>query len=377
MVIAVPKRLPYPIDRNARGNSVRNGAAVAVCAVGAGLFLSTSCAKRKTRTLGSSRSEKLFLNQTVIDCISGAAGEIAALVSLYPLDTLKVQCQARSTSLATALRFIFGHGPRTAISMFYAGVGSATVGAAVVGALHLSIYHFWKRWGVQVDREISQMDGKPDGPGPMQTLSSVLGATFSSISVSLVEAPWDQMKLRSQANAIKGSPILNLVHMISSQGIHRTLSSSFVPFVMKSVPHDVSELVSFSAMNESKFILQCLESVPQSARDAIMGAASGLCAAMISTPFDVICTKTNLESGSNRKGMNLKESMNNFRMTAKREWCQSGVRGLYVGFMPRLLQMIPAGIIYWAVVESTRRHLESINGTQILPEISPFIETLG
>jgi hypothetical protein len=206
----------------------------------------------------------------------------------------------------------------------------------------------------------------------------VLGATFSSITVSLVEAPWDQMKLRSQANAIKGSPMLNLINMISSQGIHHTLSSSFVPFVMKSVPHDVGELVSFSALNESKFVLQFLESVPQAARDAIMGAASGLCAALISTPFDVICTKTNLESGSNRKRMNFKESMDNFRMTAKREWCQSGVKGLYVGFMPRLLQMIPAGIIYWAVVESTRRHLESYNAnrTQILPEISPFIENL-
>ena len=317
---------------------------------------------------------RVVLNQTVIDCISGAAGEIAALVSLYPLDTLKVQCQARSASPAAALRFVLGHGPRTAISMFYAGVGSATIGAAVVGALHLSIYHFWKRLGVQFDREISQLDGKPDGPGPMQTLSSILGATFSSISVSVFEAPWDQMKLRSQANAIKGSPIRNLVHMISNQGINHTLSSSFVPFVMKSVPHDVSELVSFSAMNESSFVLKCLESVPQSARDAMMGAASGLCAALISTPCDVICTKTNLESRTNRKGMNLKESMDNFRMTAKREWRQSGVRGLYVGFMPRLLHMIPAGVIYWAAVEATRRHLESINGTQILSDASPFIE---
>jgi len=58
MVIAVPKRLPNPIDRNARGNSIRNGAAVAVCAVGAGLFLSTSFAQRKSSTLGKSRSLK-------------------------------------------------------------------------------------------------------------------------------------------------------------------------------------------------------------------------------------------------------------------------------------------------------------------------------
>ena len=48
-----------------------------------------------------------------------------------------------------------------------------------------------------------------------------------------------------------------------------------------------------------------------------------------------------------------------FRDTARAELAQGGIRRLYVGVVPRLMQMVPASVIYWLVVEEVRRSISS------------------
>ena len=57
----------------------------------------------------------------------------------------------------------------------------------------------------------------------------------------------------------------------------------------------------------------------------------------------------------------LQSSLAEFRNVARTELARGGVRSLYVGFVPRLLHMVPASVIYWIVVEEARRNLTAVS----------------
>ena len=93
----------------------------------------------------------------------------------------------------------------------------------------------------------------------------------------------------------------------------------------------------------------------------LVGAASGAAAAIGSMPFDVTFTRMNLGScpftqSSNGVGHNLSAFGNTLRTIVVQG---GGPQALFAGLVPRLLQCVPAGIVYWTVVEATRRTLES------------------
>ena len=295
----------------------------------------------------------------MVDCISGGMGEVAAIVALFPLDTLKVHCQARSITLIAAFRHVLQQGPQSAMRSLYAGVGTAALGSAIVGAVHLSVYHYWKRLGHRLSEKKSSADGgehEPCSTGPL----AVFGAVMSSVTVGALEAPLDQIKLKRQANTIHGSPLRHLLETISSLGARHLFNSSFAPFVMKAIPHDVGEFVTFSALSENKSVQKSLLGFSENTRDVILGATAGCAAAILSTPFDVICTKvqTSAVSSQSSKNSTMLNSFRAFGETARIEFSSGGMKALYAGFVPRLLQMVPASVIYWAVVESTRRSLQ-------------------
>ncbi|WPT12529.1 Mitochondrial RNA-splicing protein MRS3 [Picochlorum sp. SENEW3] len=347
MVILTPKYPRIHEFNGKRRNALRIGGVACVALAGTAGLLSVQQQRSSKKVGGSGR---MTLNETAIDCISGALGEVAALYSLFPLDTLKVQCQAKSVSLSTALKHIVQQGPRTAVRLLYAGAGTAAFGGTIVGALHLSVYYYWKRIGDKIQAQESSSDGMSKGG------FALFGALMSSICVGAVEAPFDQVKMRAQANAIRGPPMKHLIETLTSSGARAVMSTSFVPFIMKAIPHDVGELITFSALSETDSIAEALGPFPESARDAVLGAAAAVTAAVLSTPFDVVCTKTNV-SGAARAHGTMFDSLKSFGKTARTEFQKGGVRAFYSGFLPRLLQMVPAGVIYWAVVESSRRAL--------------------
>lgn len=295
----------------------------------------------------------LKLGETLIDCISGGLGEAAALVSLFPLDTLKVHCQARSIGIRVAISQIFVKGPLAGVKSLYAGVGTAAIGAAVVGAVHLSVYRYWSRIEqTHVKKESSNTTFSP--------VFAVFGAVMSSLTVGALEAPLDQVKLRTQAKTISGPPLAHLVEVISSQGIRQMFNSSFVPFVLKAIPHDVGEFVTFGMLREAKAIDKVLHPLHTNAKDALIGAISGIVAAVLSTPFEVVCTKVQT-SPSSKVHPTLRSSLAEFTQVARGEFTRGGMKSLYVGFVPRLMHMVPASVIYWIVVEEARRNLTPSN----------------
>jgi hypothetical protein len=55
---------------------------------------------------------------------------------LYPLETIKVKCQADGISAAAALRVMLAAGPMPGLRALYSGIGAAAVCSVIVGAVH-------------------------------------------------------------------------------------------------------------------------------------------------------------------------------------------------------------------------------------------------
>ena len=78
------------------------------------------------------------------DALCGAIGEIAQLVVTYPIDTVKVLCQAQGASVGSVVSCLRARnlGPWRLLGTMYAGCGAAAACSVLIGAAYLvSFYH--------------------------------------------------------------------------------------------------------------------------------------------------------------------------------------------------------------------------------------------
>ncbi|KAG7670645.1 hypothetical protein KSW81_003202 [Nannochloris sp. 'desiccata'] len=336
-------------------------------------------AKKQLRLLGdnaSSSNSRPRMHHLAVDAICGAVGEVAGLVALYPLDTIK---EAYIYSLSTQQS---------------------------ERALLLSL-HYRKK------KTQTSTCGGSSSASPL--VASAAGAAASIVG-SFIDAPIEAFKVRAQAGAGgSGSMLGSMASLVVTQGF-APLYCSFLPFLLKSIPHDVAELFTYSQINElvsfsspsteltleaprataamiqgqsalkdqqqpwqqiekrykknpttaaTSYIGALLSSLPIEARDMVIGAASGAAAAIASMPFDVTFTRMNLGScmlptAAGASNGSVRHSLANFVGTVRLIVAQGGgPHALFAGVVPRLLQTVPAGMVYWAAVEATRRALEN------------------
>eukprot|EP00775_Hariotina_reticulata_P010503 gene10503-10663_t len=78
---------------------------------------------------------RLRLNSTFIEALSGAAGEVAQIALVYPLDTVKVRCQAYGWSSRRVIADLWQStgGGHALLAALYAGAVPAAVLSILVG----------------------------------------------------------------------------------------------------------------------------------------------------------------------------------------------------------------------------------------------------
>jgi hypothetical protein len=69
----------------------------------------------------------------VSDAIAGAVGEVAQIILLYPLESIKVRCQADGISAREVIVALGKEGWGKSLPQLYSGLGSAAVLSIFVG----------------------------------------------------------------------------------------------------------------------------------------------------------------------------------------------------------------------------------------------------
>ncbi|KAJ9583562.1 hypothetical protein L9F63_022096, partial [Diploptera punctata] len=257
-----------------------------------------------------------------------APGGIAGLtvdVTLFPLDTLKTRLQSPCGFKASG-----------GFKNLYKGVGIAAIGSIPTASLFFCVYNTLKST-MEENMEIKYR--------PFIHMSC---ASLAEVGSCMLKVPIEIVKQRQQASKIKLSPIHICRKAIELEG-YLGLYRGFTTTVLREIPFALIQFTTWEWMKQewrsySKKDIGVAEV-------AVFGALSGGIAAGTTTPLDVAKTRIMLAeklNGSTNGSEKLRTSM----MIAS-IFREKGVRGLFIGFIPRTLWMTLGGAIFFGAYQTS------------------------
>ena len=170
--------------------------------------------------------------------------------------------------------------------------------------------------------------------------------------------------LASQAGVLPGRLLANMARSFNLSRL-RNLYFCYIPFLIKSLPFDVAELMTYGFLTDLRKTLITTTSgntdaslqVPEHVIDLFIGAAAGAMAVFASMPADLINTRMQTVDCHSTKGKNWLQIMLSFFVTGKQILARDGVGALFRGCAPRLMNHVPASMLFWLTLETCQRAL--------------------
>ncbi|KAM4787048.1 mitochondrial uncoupling protein 4 isoform 2-T2 [Cyanocitta cristata] len=137
---------------------------------------------------------------------------------------------------------------------------------------------------------------------------------------------------------------------ILSEGGVRGLWAGWVPNVQRAALVNMGDLTTYDSVKH--FLLLNTTLVDNSVTHSLSSACSGLVAAVLGTPADVVKTRImNQPRDKQGKGLLYKSSMDCLIQTVQGE----GFLSLYKGFIPTWMRMAPWSLVFWLTYEQIRK----------------------
>lgn len=173
---------------------------------------------------------------------------------------------------------------------------------------------------------------------------------------SILFCPAEVIRTKMQSEKM---PAMKVFRCVSSQVSAHGFSSLFLgltPSLLRDVPFSMiywSMLEQIRRRLAKKFNKsECSVLI-----NIISGSIGGGVAAIVTLPFDVVKTQAQIELGS-KSFANGKQTVP-VHKTLHSIWMKDGARGLFAGFTPRLLRIMPACAIMLSTYELLKRFLSS------------------
>ncbi|XP_052865439.1 S-adenosylmethionine mitochondrial carrier protein homolog [Anopheles cruzii] len=258
------------------------------------------------------------------------AGGVAGLlvdVVLFPIDTIKTRLQSERGFIASG-----------GFRGIYKGLAPTAAGSAPTSALFFCTYE-----GLKVNlRQYATPDQMP--------YVHMVSAAAAEVVACLIRVPIEIAKQRRQALLHKGnmSSLEILYGALRKEGIRRGLYRGFGTTVMRDVPFSLIQFPLWEYFKQHWSTVTGTPLTPVSV--AICGAVSGAVAAGLTTPLDVAKTRIMLaEQMENKRGMG---------RILRGIYRERGIRGVFAGFVPRVMWITLGGAIFFGMYDFTRRLLD-------------------
>lgn len=277
-------------------------------------LITADAARKDTAAPVSWKSQMLFRERL----IAGACARGVAQTCLHPIDVARTRLQAKGVSMTYSPKvFVKGIGPQFAL-------------AFPAGALQFAAYEYCK----------AQL-GRLSVSGP--ALEVTCGAA-GALAASIVRVPQEVLKQRVQAdiypNALKGAQML-----LKADG-PRGFYQGYVATISRDVPWNALSFMFFAQAKQ--LFTKVTGETPSTQQNLVLGALSGMTAAVIMTPVDVV--KTRLMTGGAESG--LIGTMQNIIT-------QEGAATLMKGVVPRVMFLAPLAALTLSFYEGFAKTLVS------------------
>ncbi|XP_061846103.1 mitochondrial uncoupling protein 4 [Colius striatus] len=187
---------------------------------------------------------------------------------------------------------------------------------------------------------------------------AVVGGMSAGAIGQFFASPTDLVKVQMQMEGkrkLEGKPLrFRGVHhafmKILSEGGIRGLWAGWVPNVQRAALVNMGDLTTYDSVKH--FLLLNTPLVDNSVTHSVASCCSGLVAAVLGTPADVVKTRImNQPRDQQGRGLLYKSSMDCLIQTVQGE----GFMSLYKGFIPTWMRMAPWSLVFWLSYEQIRR----------------------
>ncbi|XP_054035898.1 mitochondrial uncoupling protein 4 isoform X3 [Dryobates pubescens] len=187
---------------------------------------------------------------------------------------------------------------------------------------------------------------------------AVVGGMSAGAIGQFFASPTDLVKVQMQMEGkrkLEGKPLrFRGVHhafmKILSEGGIRGLWAGWVPNVQRAALVNMGDLTTYDSVKH--FLLLNTPLVDNSLTHSVASCCSGLVAAVLGTPADVVKTRImNQPRDKQGRGLLYKSSMDCLIQSVQGE----GFMSLYKGFIPTWMRMAPWSLVFWLTYEQIRR----------------------
>ena len=277
--------------------------------------------------------------------LSAAAATVAETVT-FPLDLTKTRLQIQGEGapnptayrgmLKTALGIIREEGPLK----LWQGVSPAVLRHLVYTGCRMGFYEKLREdvFGRSLD-------------GHFPFYKAVLSGGIAGAAAQFIASPTDLVKVQMQMEGrrkLEGKParVRGTFHAFSrivSEGGIRALWKGWAPNVQRAALVNMGDLTTYDTTKQA--LLQYTHLGDNSITHSIASAASGLVAATVGTPADVVKTRI-----MNQPQL-YSSSLQCLKLTVQNE----GMLALWKGFLPIWARMAPWSLTFWISYEQIRR----------------------
>lgn len=250
--------------------------------------------------------------------LSGGVAGLVVDVVLFPIDTIKTRLQSEK-------RFWRAGGFRG----IYNGLGPAAVGSVPSAALFFCTYESMKKFLMPYAQDASHTH-----------VVHMSSAAVAEVVACLVRVPVEIAKQRRQvAGAQNKRTATNiLLHAYRTEGICGGLYRGFGVTIMREIPFSFIQYPLWEYLKQHWTEWTDLPLTFVSV--AVCGAMAGGIAAGLTTPLDVAKTRIMLAERSGEKAPGALKIL-------YRIYTQNGYRGIFAGFVPRVLWITIGGAVFF------------------------------
>jgi len=287
--------------------------------------------------------------------VGGASAGLIASATLQPFEVIKTRMQVGSPGIANPGGNIFSTASRVVRTQgalaLWSGVSASCIRTTAGAGLYFFVLD-------KMQKEVKQWQKKKYANGNIEqsefenSLQTFMIGAISRASIATLLNPISVVKTRLEYGAgtvykrSVGKMLLDITKKEGSKG----LFSGIVPTILRDAPFSGLNLLVFMKAREFTASLAEKEGRDVSSYDTLLcGAFAGGFATFVTQPPDVLRTRLQIQRNLDR---NIKPMATFSSILAEK-----GLRGLYVGAVPRIARRTFQQAITWSLFEFVSRQL--------------------
>ncbi|XP_037332252.1 probable mitochondrial glutathione transporter SLC25A39 isoform X1 [Pungitius pungitius] len=198
------------------------------------------------------------------------------------------------------------------------------------------------------------------GLGLQGSFVPLVAGGLARLGAVTVISPLELVRTKMQARRLSYGELRVCIRSAVAQGGPLSLWRGWGPTVLRDVPFSALYWFNYELLKAQL----CEDSQMAQANFSISfaaGAVSGAVAAILTLPFDVVKTRRQIQLGEiDAVGASLKGTKSTWHIM-KDIWAEMGYRGLFAGFMPRVIKVAPACAVMISTYEFGKAFFQEVN----------------